>query len=391
MHVLTRARNGTLLAFFAAGMALASWSSRIPTVKEQLALSPGRLSWVLIAFSIGSILGLPISGAVIGRFGTRAAVGGGAALLCLGYLTAAIGIDVLRAPWAVSAGLFVGGIGMGVWEVAVNHAGAAVERRLGRSIMPWFHGAASAATVVAALIGSLLTLLKVPVIVHLGAAVAFVGAASALAVRWSLPSEQSVATERVHPLAAWFETRTVLIGLVILVAAFAEGTAGNWMAIAFKEGHGLPDWLGVMGFAVFLTSMTTGRILGTWALDRWGRVRVMGVLFVVAAVGCFLVVFGSTPLAFVGAALWGIGASLGFPVGMSAASDDPARAGARLSVVSTLAYTAFLAGPPFIGFLGDQVGVLRALLAVGVLAIPALLLLPALRPETSPEATGRDL
>jgi hypothetical protein len=45
-------------------------------------------------------------------------------------------------------------------------------------------------------------------------------------------------------------------------------------------------------------------------------------------------------LAFVGAARWGVGASLGFPVGMSAAADDPQPAALRLSVVSTFGDTA---------------------------------------------------
>mgnify|MGYP003377436036 CR=1 FL=1 len=381
MDSLVRARNGTYLAFFAAGLALTSWSSRIPTIKDQLGLTPGRLSTVLLGFAIGSMIGLPVSGMVIRRFGTRGAVGGGAALLCLGQLVAGVGVDVFALPWLIMGGLVVAGIGMGVWEVGANHEGAAVERRLGRSIMPWFHASSSAATVVAALIGSLLTFLNVPVLVHLIASVACLAGASAMAVRSFFPDDAATPEQAAgHPLAAWLETRTVLIGVVILVAAFAEGTAGNWMAVAMMEGHGLPDWLGVLGFAVFLTAMTTGRIAGARLLDRYGRVVVMAVLFVLAAVGCLLVVFGNAPLAFLGAAFWGVGASLGFPVGMSAASDDPARAAGRLSVVATLAYTAFLAGPPFLGFLGDRVGVLYALLAVGVLVVPALAAVPALRP-----------
>jgi cyanate permease len=67
---------------------------------------------------------------------------------------------------------------------------------------------------------------------------------------------------------------------------------------------------------------------------------------------------------------WGVGASLGFPVGMSSAADDPQRAAVRVSVASSIGYAAFLAGPPLIGFLADRVGVLRALLAVlGALAV----------------------
>jgi MFS family permease len=130
--------------------------------------------------------------------------------------------------------------------------------------------------------------------------------------------------------------------------------------------------------------MTAGRILGTRFLDRYGRVAVLRVLFGCALVGSAMVVFGSTPVAYAGAAVWGLGASLGFPVGMSAAADDPARAAARLSVVATIGYGAFLAGPALIGFLGDQVGVLRALAVVGLVSALALLVVPAARPLTPP-------
>ena len=47
-----------------------------------------------------------------------------------------------------------------------------------------------------------------------------------------------------------------------------------------------------------------------------------------------LVVFGTTWVAFIGCASWGVGASWGLPIGRSAAADDPARAAMRLSVVS---------------------------------------------------------
>ena len=149
---------------------------------------------------------------------------------------------------------------------------------------------------------------------------------------------------------------------------------------------------GVIAVSVFLSAMTLARILGTSALDRFGRVTILLVLFGTAFAGSLMVVFGSLPVAFAGAAVWGIGASLGFPVGMSAASDDPARAAARLSVVSTMGYTAFLSGPPLLGLLGDRVGTLHALLAVGVAAVIAMVSVPAARPRpaVAPESAPRD-
>ena len=49
---------------------------------------------------------------------------------------------------------------------------------------------------------------------------------------------------------------------------------------------------------------------------------------------------------------------------MSAAADDPARAAARVSVVASIGYVAFLAGPPLLGLLADRVGVVPAMLGV---------------------------
>ena len=186
----------------------------------------------------------------------------------------------------------------------------------------------------------------------------------------------AAAAPAVAQRSAWSEPRTLLIGVMVLAAAFTEGTANDWMAVAFVDGHDVDKALGVLALAVFLTFMTAGRVLGAGLLDRYGRVPVLRVLFASAIVGCLLVVFGNTWLAFIGCAIWGVGASLGFPVGMSAAADDPERAAMRLSVVATIGYTAFLAGPPLLGFLGDHFGILNALLAVGAISALAILIVP---------------
>jgi cyanate permease len=90
-----------------------------------------------------------------------------------------------------------------------------------------------------------------------------------------------------------------------------------------------------------------------------------------------------------GIALWGAGASLGFPVGMSAAADDADHAAARVSVVSTIGYAAFLAGPPLLGFVGDRVGTLPALLVVALVLLPAALAVPAARHQAVSRALAR--
>jgi cyanate permease len=64
-----------------------------------------------------------------------------------------------------------------------------------------------------------------------------------------------------------------------------------------------------------------------------------------------------------------MGASLGFPLGMSAAADDPAKAAARVGAAATIGYVAFLAGPPALGFVSDHIGLLNTLYVIVALIV----------------------
>ena len=87
--------------------------------------------------------------------------------------------------------------------------------------------------------------------------------------------------------------------------------------------------------------------------------------------GLLLVAFAPHHLfAVAGIALWGIGASLGFPLGISALSVDPVMTPARVSVLSTVNYGAALIGPPLLGIIADHIGYHRALAFV---ALPVIL------------------
>jgi hypothetical protein len=83
-----------------------------------------------------------------------------------------------------------------------------------------------------------------------------------------------------------------------------------------------------------------------------------------------------------------MGVSLGFPVGMSAGADDPKAAPWRVSVIASIGYCAFLAGPPLIGFLGNHFTVLRALVTVAALLALAALVSSAVRPHPAPQGVN---
>jgi MFS family permease len=181
----------------------------------------------------------------------------------------------------------------------------------------------------------------------------------------------------------------VLIGVFVLAFAFTEGVGNDWISVAAIDGYHVPAALGTLAFAVFLTAMTVGRWFGPTLLDRYGRTTVVRVLALIGIAGVALFVFGPSPAyAFAATVLWGLGASLGFPVGMSAGGDDPRRAAARVSVIASIGYCAFLAGPPAIGFLGDRFTVLRALIVVAALLGVATLIAGTVRPLPATEPDG---
>lgn len=144
--------------------------------------------------------------------------------------------------------------------------------------------------------------------------------------------------------------------------------------------------MGALALAVFSVGMTVVRLFGGPLVDRFGRVAVLRVLAVAAASGILLFILGSNlPLILTGAALWGIGASLGFPLGMSAAADDPAKAAARVSAAATIGYIAFLGGPPILGFIAHHIGLLNTLFILVALVIMSGLFSGAARPLRAAE------
>ena len=382
MSPVLGARNAVVVSFFLNGATFATWVARLPEIRHRLELSNGQLGTVLLAGSIAAILGLTGAGALIERYGAATAVRIGVSVDTLGLIGIAVGAVVLDSAAAVATALFVWGLGMGLWDVSMNVEGAGVEHRLGRNIMPRFHAMFSLGSVVGAGVGALTTRLDVPMLVVLPtAAVLFLAIVQATTGAF-LPREveELEHAPRGTVLAAWREPRTLMIGLMVLALALTEGAANDWLAIALVDGYDVAAWMGVAGFALFVSAMTLGRLLGTGLLDRFGRVPTLWGTMALAAVGVLLVVYGDHPVLVVpGILAWGVGASLGFPIGMSAAADDPARAPARLSVVSTIGYCAFLTGPPLLGFIGDHVGALHALLLISLLLVPAAVLVPAAR------------
>lgn len=401
---LTRAqvvtwRNSLFLIFGLCGLAMASWVSRTPAVRDSLHADPQQMGLLIFGIAAGSILGLLASSHIIARFGARSTIAVVLTVGAIGFTVAGLGASFGPSYQVVFAGLLVFGACFSTCDVAMNVLGAANERVLGRAIMPIFHAFFSFGTVVGAGLGVLAERAHVPVFLHIAAVAVVFAGGGVLAARLSqsehvvehggepVPQDDHSRSWRGR-LGIWRDPRTLLIGLIVLGMAFSEGSANDWLALATVDGHHTDNPTGALVFGVFVSAMTVGRLAGVKLLDRFGRVPVLRGSAVFAAVG--LVVYIFVPvlwIAIVGVVFWGLGSALGFPVGMSAASDDPKTAAARVSAVATIGYFAFLVGPPMIGFLGQHFGLLPALLIVLVLVALAGLVSGAAREPRHPRLT----
>jgi len=190
-------------------------------------------------------------------------------------------------------------------------------------------------------------------------------------------------------LVEWRTRRTIALGLLALGAAFAEGSANEWLTLGLVDGYHLDHARAAAGLGLFVVAMTATRF-GAGAVRRARPERLLlgGACLVV--VGTAVLLGGAAlpadprwPALVTGGAgilLWGAGAALGVPLAIAAAADDEHAAPARVSVVSTISYASFLAGPPLLGALAESTGYLLPLGLAPVVMIGAFTLAAVLHP-----------
>jgi MFS family permease len=401
-------------------------------IRESLHVSPGAMGFLLLFWAAGSIVVMPATGVLVARFGIRPTLATSSALALAGLAGAGTSA-ALDSEVGVAAALTTLGVGMGAWDVAMNVSGSDTERALRRAVMPHFHAAYSLGTIAAAAVGALAAHLDAPLAAHMAFAALVSGGLLVWGIGRTLPHP---AHDAVHPpppprsphppaggagadlarnrgrrgapprgsgrggrtssgirgaLAAWTDRRTLLVGCVLLAMTLAEGTGNDWIASGLVESFHVDESVGILGLGLFLTALTATRVAGARLIDTRGRVVTLRICAAFALVG--LGVYGLAPwlpLALAGCFVWGAGAALAFPLGMSAAGEDPALGAQRTSVVATIGYFAFLAGPPLVGALADHWGFRHALLVIMIPTVFTLVAAGAVAPRKPSGAVGAE-
>ena len=367
--------------FFIPGLLMASWATRTPAIRDILSVSTAEMGIVLFGLSIGSMSGILCSAWLVKRFGTRAVI---RTTMCF----AVFGMGILSvalwfaSPVLFALGLTVFGGSFGSAEVAINVEGAAVEREMNKTVLPMMHGFYSLGTLAGAGVGMALTATGVSANLHilLAALVCIIPIPDGTGKN---SADEQHSAEKGLPFYRDFQL--MLIGVVVLAMAFAEGSANDWLPLLMVDGHGFSPTSGSLIYAGFTLGMTVGRFTGGWFIDRYSRVAVVRASALLGGLGIAMIIFVDVDwIAGVSVILWGLGASLGFPLTISAASDTGPDAPTRVSVVATTGYLAFLVGPPLLGFLGEHYGLRSAMLVVlGLVIIAAPVARAVAKPETN--------
>jgi len=381
-------RNALFVVFMINGLGFSTWLARVPAIRDGLDISTAEVAALLFTGAVGAVSGLVFSSHIIAWLGQRNTILFFGLVGLVGLAGIGIGSSWVSSYALTVVAIICAGAGNGIADVAMNVEGATVEKAVSRNIMPWFHAFWSLGTVTGAGLSALMSFLGVGIAPHTIAMALIMAPVLWFASRVITDDRGSVNVEGVEQrstladrLRVWKEPRTLAIGIIALGMAFAEGSANDWLALAIVDGRDQTNATGALWFGFFTLGMMTGRIGGVYLLDKFGRVPVLQWSAAMAIAGLALVILVEQPvLSGLGALIWGLGSSLGFPVGMSAAADNPEGSAARVSAVATVAYGAFLIGPPLIGGLGDSIGILTALWVVVAVIVLAFFAAPAAKP-----------
>nr|WP_255714178.1 MFS transporter [Pelagibacterium xiamenense] len=376
-----------MAAFFLQPITMGAWLPRIPQVQEKLGLDHATLAMALIGLAVGTLSALPFGGRLVNRFGARK-------IILWGY--AAFLMAICLPVWAWSApslfgALMLVGMAMGILELGLNVEADSVEKTGGRLIMSTAHGFWSLGIMTGSLIGAVQAGLAIPPHIAVPALAALLFIPSlvlARALPKPLPSAEAAAGEADHRVTI---PAPLLAGICLCTFGITatEGAVADWSAIYLRDIFAASPGSAGIGYSVFAAMVAAGRFAGDGLRRKLGPV--------VLARGCAaLALFGTALLflapngtaAIVGFGFMGIGVSVGFPLGVTAAANAPGRSAAsNVALLSFTALTGFLVGPPAIGFAAEAFDIRIALmLLLPVLAL-SMALTGLLRPRPAPQAT----
>lgn len=353
----------TRIAFFIAGFGMAAWAPLVPFAKARAGLDDGALGLLLLCLGAGSIVSMPLSGALAARFGCRAMVMAGALMLCVALPLLA----TMSSFAALVPALLLFGAGVGLVDCVINIQAVIVERASGRTMMSGFHGLFSVGGIIGAGgVSGLLALGASPFVAAL-VVVALVLVALVISAPGLLPYGSSSG----GPAFAVPHGAVLFIGVLCFIVFLTEGAMLDWSAVFLITIRDIDPTHAGLGYTAFAITMTIGRLTGDWIVHHVGRGRIVVFGGLCAAAGLALATFApSWEAGLLGFALVGAGCSNVVPVLYSAIGrQNVMPEHIAIPAVTTLGYAGILVGPAAIGFVAHAWSLTGAFLIIAVLLV----------------------
>jgi predicted MFS family arabinose efflux permease len=362
----------TRIVFFIAGFGMAAWAPLVPFAKTRANIDDGMLGLLLLCLGAGSIVSMPLAGALAARFGCRLVIALSTGLICL-TLPFLATVSVL--PQLVAC-LLIFGAGVGCLDVSMNIQAVIVERASGQTMMSGFHGLFS--------LGGIAGAAGITLLLGAGAsplmAVLFVIAGMAAALALSASHLLPYGSKTEGPTFALPHGPVLFIGVLCFILFLTEGALLDWSAVFLTSVRGMDASQAGFGYATFALAMTTGRLTGDRVVRRVGPIRIVIFGALCAAAGVALAtLISSWQVALLGYALVGLGCSNIVPVLFSSVGRQTIMAeNVAIPAITTLGYAGILVGPAAIGFVSHSTNLqtafmILALMLLGVAASGRLL------------------
>ena len=339
--------HATRAFFFIGGFGTATWAPLVPLLRERLMVGDDVLGMLLLCIGVGSLLTMPLSGALAMRLGCRRVVMT-ASILFAAILLLVSCVDALSL--AVPIVLIFGAV-MGCIDVVVNIVAVLVEKGIGRRIMSGMHAFWSLGGFVGAgLYGVWVGLLGLSPFQSTAIAAGLILLLTAVFGRHLIPYGGGGGTLLALPRGI-----IVFVGMTAFIAFLSEGAVMDWGGVYLTTVRGMDLALAGTGYSVFSAAMLTMRFLGDRVVQRIGALLVAVGGALLAFGGILLVMFAPVDaLLYVGFFAIGIGSANIVPVFFSLMGrQNVMPVSAAVSAVSTMGYLGILAGPAAIGFVSS--------------------------------------
>jgi len=368
LSYLNRVRLATSLFFFGMGFCFATWASRIPDIKSMLHLSEAGLGTLLFALPIGQLLGMPISGKIVTKYGSRQI----SIIALLLYAFSLIFLGLATVKWALAIGLFLFGFLANLCGIAINTQGVYTQQLFDKPIVGSFHGSWSLAGFFGALVSVLMLALQLSPFQHF--LIAFVFVVLIVLLNYKFLIEAKVKKQEEHSNYSFFKNpdKTLIwLGIICFCGMASEGIMFDWSGVYFKEIIKVPGALVVLGYTTFMISMASGRFLSDFLVHKYGNKKVLLVSGIVISTGLYsAVLFPYLIPCTIAFMVVGFGVSNVVPIIFNVAgNNEKVPTGIALTIVSSISFLGFLIGPPLIGFIAEITSLKYSFAIIGVFGV----------------------